>query len=48
MRNFILGFVVGCLIASAVTLYAAQAFRWVDGGGVAVGTLSNPVHVVAL
>jgi hypothetical protein len=48
MKNFIVGFVIGAVLASALTAYAAVSFRWVNGQGVAVGTLSNPVHVVSL
>jgi hypothetical protein len=48
MRNFIMGFVLGAIIASALTVYAASAFRWVNGSGIAVGTSSNPVYVVAV
>jgi hypothetical protein len=45
MRNFIMGFVIGALLATVVTAYAASRIVWVDGSGNELGTASNPINV---
>ena len=48
MKNFILGFVLGAILASALTAYAASTLMLVDGRGLAVGLENNPIHVIAV
>ena len=45
MRKFIMGFIIGAVIASVATAYAAGAFTLVSGSGVALGTAANPLYI---
>ena len=45
MRNFIMGFIIGAFLATVVTVYAAASMVWVNGSGVELGTITNPINV---
>ena len=45
MRNFIMGFIIGAILATVVTAYAASRIVWVDGDGAEFGTATNPINV---
>lgn len=45
MRNFIMGFIIGALLATALTAYAAAHIVLVNGGGVELGTITNPINI---
>jgi len=45
MRNFLMGFIVGAVIFTLATAWAAFRVVLVDGGGTELGTTSNPVIV---
>jgi hypothetical protein len=45
MKNFIIGFIIGSILATTITAYAAARIVWVDGGGLEFGTASNPINI---
>jgi len=45
MRNFIIGFIMGSLLATVVTAYAASRIVLVDGDGTEIATSTNPMVV---
>ena len=45
MRNFIMGFIIGVILATVVTAYAASRIVLVDGDGAELATSSNPLVV---
>ena len=48
MKQFIIGFIIGAFLATAITAYAASRWVWVDGNGVELGTASNPIYATAV
>lgn len=47
MRKFIYGFIIGAVLASVVTAYAAQRAKLQNGSGVEIGTASNPLFITS-
>ena len=45
MKRFIYGFVIGAVIASVVTAYAAQRMTIVNGSNIELATTTNPLVV---
>lgn len=41
MNKFVMGFVIGAVLASVVTVYAAQRIVLVNGSGIELGTTTN-------
>ena len=48
MKNFITGFIIGAMIATAATAYAASRMVLVNGSGVEIGTTTNPLYAEAV
>jgi hypothetical protein len=48
MRNFIMGFIIGAILATAITAYAASRLVLVDGTGVELGTITNPINITSV
>ena len=48
MRKFIAGFILGAMLATVATAYAASRFVLVDGDGVELGTTANPIYADAV
>lgn len=45
MKRFIYGLILGLILGTAITAYAATHYVWVNGTGVEIGTASNPVYI---
>lgn len=45
MKRFIQGFIIGAVLASVLTAWAASRMVLVDGDDVAVGTAANPLYI---
>ena len=48
MKNFIIGFIIGAMLATVGTAYAASRFVLVDGTDVELGTTANPLYATAV
>lgn len=44
MRRFLQGFVIGAILATVATAWAASRIVLVDGSGTELGTASNPIY----
>lgn len=45
MKNIIVGFILGVVVATTVSVYAAPIAQWVMGNGTPFGTPSDPIYV---
>lgn len=47
-KEHIQGFIVGIILATTITAYAAARITLVNGGGVEIGTTANPLYAEAV